>query len=123
MADGAPDDRTASVEVAATRRPPAAPRPAGGAGGSRSGARPGSEVAAPGPEVAAPAPGPEALAAPPDEVDIGRRRFFRQLASDVFQATATVVGAANVLQQTSMQAASAILDPDAAFAGPRPRRG
>ena len=48
----------------------------------------------------------------PDEVDLGRRRFFRQLASDVFQATATVVGAANVLQQTSIQAASAILDPE-----------
>ncbi len=71
-----------------------------------------AEVAA---EVAAPAAG--TVAPPPDEVDIGRRRFFRQLASDVFQATATVVGAANVLQQTSMQAASAILDPDAAFVG------
>jgi len=50
----------------------------------------------------------------PTEVDIGRRRFFRQLAADVFQATATVVGAANALQQSSMQAASAILDPEAA---------
>jgi methylthioribose-1-phosphate isomerase len=55
---------------------------------------------------------------PLDPVDLGRRRFFRQLASDVFQATATVVGAATALQQSSMQAASAILDPDAAF-GPR----
>ena len=51
---------------------------------------------------------PDATAEP----DLGRRRFFRQLASDVFQATATVVGAANALQQTSIQAASAILDPD-----------
>ena len=103
MADGAPEDRTAPVEVAAA-------------------AAPGTGAAAVD-EVAAPAPGPEAVGAPPDEVDIGRRRFFRQLASDVFQATATVVGAANVLQQTSMQAASAILDPDAAFAGTTTQAG
>jgi len=126
MADGAPEDRTAPIEVAAPTAPASGGVPASaGPGGSPASApgpgpevaAPGPEVAPPGPEVAAPAPGPEALAAPPDEVDIGRRRFFRQLASDVFQATATVVGAANVLQQTSMQAASAILDPDAAFAG------
>ena len=49
----------------------------------------------------------------PVAVDLGRRRFFRQLASDMFQATATVVGAANALQQQSMQAANAILDPEA----------
>ncbi|HSS35175.1 MAG TPA: hypothetical protein VLR93_02790, partial [Patescibacteria group bacterium] len=64
---------------------------------------------APADPTAAPA---SADAVEPDEVDLGRRRFFRQLASDVFQATATVVGAANVLQQTSIQAASAILDPE-----------
>lgn len=57
-------------------------------------------------------------AAQPTEVDVGRRRFFRQLAADVFQATATVVGAANALQQSSMQAASAILDPEAAALTP-----
>ncbi|MDP9482537.1 MAG: S-methyl-5-thioribose-1-phosphate isomerase [Chloroflexota bacterium] len=51
---------------------------------------------------------------PPPGVDLGRRRFFRQLAADVFQATATVVGAASALQQQSMQAANAILDPEAA---------
>ena len=45
--------------------------------------------------------------------DLDRRRFFRQFAADVFQTTATVVGAANALQQTSIEAASAILDPDA----------
>jgi methylthioribose-1-phosphate isomerase len=56
-------------------------------------------------------------------VDLGRRRFFRQLASDVFQATATVVGAASALQQSSMQAASAILDPDAAFGAPAAAAG
>ncbi len=54
---------------------------------------------------------PEAHA--PAEVDLGRRRFFRQFAADAFQAAATVVGAANALQQTSIQAATAILDPDA----------
>lgn len=53
----------------------------------------------------------------PESVDLGRRRFFRQLAADVFQATATVVGAANALQQQSMQAASAILDPEAVASG------
>ncbi|MEA2536206.1 MAG: methylthioribose-phosphate isomerase [Chloroflexota bacterium] len=72
--------------------------------------------------------------AAPAGVDVGRRRFFRQLAADVFQATATVVGAANALQQQSIQAASAILDPDAiatelaadqdaAALGDRPARG
>ncbi len=114
MADGAPEDRSAPVEAAAATAPAVEiVVPAATAG---PGATP-ATVSRPVDEVAAPAPGPEARAAPPDEVDIGRRRFFRQLASDVFQATATVVGAANVLQQTSMQAASAILDPDAAFAG------
>jgi methylthioribose-1-phosphate isomerase len=49
----------------------------------------------------------------PDSVDLGRRRFFRRLAADVFQATATVVGAASALQQQSLQAANAILDPEA----------
>jgi methylthioribose-1-phosphate isomerase len=49
----------------------------------------------------------------PAGVDLGRRRFFRQLAADAFQTAATVVGAANALQQQSMQAANAILDPDA----------
>ncbi len=63
--------------------------------------------------VAAGAPAGGAVE-PVDEIDLGRRRFFRQLAADVFQATATVVGAAGVLQQTSLQAASAILDPESA---------
>ena len=49
----------------------------------------------------------------PTDVDLGRRRFFRQFAAEAFQAAATVVGAANALQQTSIQAASAILDPEA----------
>ena len=66
--------------------------------------------------AAAPPSAAEIAPDPADEPDLGRRRFFRQLASDVFQATATVVGAANALQQTSIQAASAILDPASAAA-------
>ena len=49
---------------------------------------------------------------PPDEADLGRRRFFRQFASELFQGAATVVGAAQVLQRASAEAAGAILDPD-----------
>jgi methylthioribose-1-phosphate isomerase len=86
---------------------------------------PGSSAPPPGPPAepalapalapdAAPAAAPDA-GPPVDPVDLGRRRFFRQLASDVFQTAATVVGAASALQQSSIQAASAILDPDAAF--------
>ena len=66
--------------------------------------------------AAAPPSAAEIAPDPAEEPDLGRRRFFRQLASDVFQATATVVGAANALQQTSIQAASAILDPASAAA-------
>ncbi len=58
-----------------------------------------------------PVDGPETAA--PADVDLARRRFFRQFAADAFQAAATVVGAANAIQQTSIQAASAILDPEA----------
>ncbi len=46
--------------------------------------------------------------------DAGRRRFFRQFAGELFQSAATVVGAAQVLQRASAEAASAILDPDGA---------
>ncbi|MEX1172091.1 MAG: S-methyl-5-thioribose-1-phosphate isomerase [Chloroflexota bacterium] len=53
---------------------------------------------------------------PPESADQGRRRFFRQFAGELFQGAATVVGAAQVLQRASAEAASAILDPDA-FAG------
>ncbi len=53
--------------------------------------------------------------ADPDTVaDAGRRRFFRQFAGELFQSAATVVGAAQVLQRASAEAASAILDPDGA---------
>ena len=65
------------------------------------------------PDTAAPA-----AVGGPSTVDMGRRRFFRQFASDVFQTAATVVGAATVLQRSSAEAASAILNPDAAMVTP-----
>ncbi len=43
------------------------------------------------------------------EVDVGRRLFFRRFATDVVTAAATVVGAAQQLQQQSMDAARDIL--------------
>jgi methylthioribose-1-phosphate isomerase len=57
-----------------------------------------------------PAAGPAA----PAEVDVARRRFFRQFAGELFQGAATIVGAAQVLQRVSSEAASSILDPTAA---------
>jgi methylthioribose-1-phosphate isomerase len=47
----------------------------------------------------------------PPEADLARRRFFRQFAGELFQGAATVVGAAQVLQRASAEAAGAILDP------------
>ncbi len=51
-----------------------------------------------------------------ETVDVGRRRFFRQFASEIIQTAATVVGAATALQQSSAEAASVILNPEAAAA-------
>lgn len=56
------------------------------------------------------------LAAPPEGAleggaDLGRRRFFRQFAGDLANTAATMVGAAQALQRTSAEMASAILDP------------
>ncbi len=45
-------------------------------------------------------------------MDVGRRRFFRQFAGDLFHGAAGVVGAAQTLQRLSAEAAGAILDPD-----------
>jgi methylthioribose-1-phosphate isomerase len=59
---------------------------------------------------AAPAPATETPEA--DGADLGRRRFFRQFAGDLFHGAAGVVGAAQTLQRMSAEAASAILDPD-----------
>ena len=47
----------------------------------------------------------------PVDTDVGRRRFFRQFAGELFQGAATVVGAAQALQRASAEAAGAILDP------------
>jgi len=68
---------------------------------------------------------------PVPEVDLGRRRFFRQFAGDLIQTAATMAGAAQALQRASAEAAGALLDPDtggalagiqAEFAGePAPR--
>jgi methylthioribose-1-phosphate isomerase len=48
---------------------------------------------------------------PPPEVDLGRRRFFRQFAGDLIQSAATVAGAAQAIQRASAEAAAGILDP------------
>jgi methylthioribose-1-phosphate isomerase len=48
---------------------------------------------------------------PDEEVNLARRRFFRQFAGEVIQTAATVAGAAQALQRASAEAASAILDP------------
>ena len=54
-------------------------------------------------------PAPEGPAI--DGADLGRRRFFRQFAGEVFHGAAGVVGAAQALQRASAEAAGAILDP------------
>lgn len=46
------------------------------------------------------------------DADLGRRRFFRQFAGELFQGAATVVGAAQALQRASAEAAAGILDPE-----------
>jgi methylthioribose-1-phosphate isomerase len=51
-----------------------------------------------------------------EDADLGRRRFFRQFAGELFQGAATIVGAAQVLQKASAEAAGAILDPAAVAA-------
>jgi methylthioribose-1-phosphate isomerase len=53
----------------------------------------------------------------PAEVDVGRRRFFRAFAGELFQTAATVAGAAQALQRVSAEAAGAILNPDASTIG------
>ena len=47
-----------------------------------------------------------------DGADLARRRFFRQFAGDLFHGAAGVVGAAQMLQRASAEAAAAILDPE-----------
>lgn len=69
-------------------------------------------------EAAPTAPGEPGVTTPTPGVDLGRRRFFRQFASEVFQTAATVAGAATALQRSTAQAAGAILNPEAATLPP-----
>lgn len=50
--------------------------------------------------------------APPAVADAGRRRFFRDFAGEMLNTAASVVGAASVLQRSSLAAATALLDPE-----------
>jgi methylthioribose-1-phosphate isomerase len=52
--------------------------------------------------------------------DLGRRRFFRQVAGELVQSAAAVVGAATLLQRESAQAAAAILEPGTSVLAGRP---
>ena len=61
-----------------------------------------------------PTPPAESGSAPPPDVDLGRRGFFRAFAGELIQAAATVAGTAQALQRASAEAASAILDPASA---------
>jgi len=73
-------------------------------------------LADPSGDPAPPATAPPATepASPDDEVNLARRRFFRQFAGELIQTAATVAGAAQALQRASAEAAGAILDPAAA---------
>ena len=57
------------------------------------------------------APALDPSAPPAPVVDLGRRRFFRAFAGELIQTAATMVGAAQALQQISAEAAGAILNP------------
>jgi methylthioribose-1-phosphate isomerase len=61
-----------------------------------------------------PEPGPAPDQPPTEEVDVGRRRFFRDFAGELIQTAATLAGAAQALQRASAEAAGAILDPTGA---------
>jgi methylthioribose-1-phosphate isomerase len=68
------------------------------------------------PDVAEPregknTPAGEVSATPEGGADLGRRRFFRQFAGDLANTAATMMGAAQAIQRTSAELASAILDP------------
>lgn len=64
--------------------------------------------------IVPPAAAASTAAAPTASADLGRRRFFRAFAGELIQTAATVAGAAQALQRASADAASAILDPEAA---------
>src|SRR5438876_7538497 len=88
---------------------------AGGSRASSSTERP--RLADPSGDPAPPAtasPAAPEPASPDDEVNLARRRFFRQFAGELIQTAATVAGAAQALQRASAEAAGAILDPASA---------
>ncbi len=62
------------------------------------------------PDASPPGPTPDDT----EGADLGRRRFFRQLAGDLIQTAATVAGAAGAIQRTTAEAAAVIMDPDGA---------
>jgi methylthioribose-1-phosphate isomerase len=63
-----------------------------------------------------PAAAPDATGSnPPAEVDLGRRRFFRQFAAEVIHSAAQAAGAAGALQRAASDAAGALLNPESAF--------
>ena len=75
-------------------------------------------AAAPADPAGTPASGPESAGETPPAatLDLGRRKFFRAFAGELVQTAATMVGAAQALQQVSVEAASAILNPAGAEA-------
>lgn len=52
--------------------------------------------------------------AAPADVDLGRRRFFRQFAGELANTAATMVGTVQAIQRTSAELAGTILDPSRA---------
>ena len=67
---------------------------------------PATDALADAPDAAAPTPdGAPAAPATPADVDLGRRRFFRQFAGELVQTAATMAGAAQALQRASAEAA------------------
>ena len=52
-----------------------------------------------------------------EEVNLARRRFFREFAGELIQTAATVAGAAQALQRASAEAAGALLDPTSVEGG------
>ena len=94
-------DPTARLDTIDAAGPAEDPHSAAGAG---DGATPSDAVAEP--TAAGADAGPAQGGA-----DLGRRRFFRQFAGDIANTAATMVGAAQALQRTSAELATAILDP------------
>ncbi|MGH2512441.1 MAG: S-methyl-5-thioribose-1-phosphate isomerase, partial [Candidatus Limnocylindrales bacterium] len=70
----------------------------------------------PEPAASSPAASSPAASSPPrpgQEVDLGRRFFFRQFAAEVIHTAATAASAAGALQKAASDAAGVLLDPEA----------